>query len=667
LVTPDQFRSLVSDIHEIFRSSSIPTLKRRGGINHSQIEIAENLAAWALSPSFMQELWSEEPPIKKRQLRRRLAKSIHNPLIRFQCILNWMRTLNDQQKQCWSEAFNKGMPSGNIKGLDVNGPVIKSWLGVKPLTWFPVEEVSTQSMVRLMAAIGNSVGLSTLNEMEKVIGEKWDLIQSCRFDLRLNEYFQVTLDQSERIDRTAGTSISDETPAELSTCDCLVVSMTKPEFKKPSGLKLSSTAYVTARIDRGLFQWIVSLPNFRRFLHCNGSQIALIAISNGYDFLSGDYGDTQLLMNLPHAVMVTMSLRELLERIADQMRQRHTSRISLFACLLPSSLLGKRYGYLVFKRHDTAQHVIVLPIIKSLLAAAPAITEAFKATAPFIDIVYAEVTDGESWLGPCKASVLAAIGNFESRPEPPEGYRPVDTKTLNAWLFDADIAHRDYSDDSIRNIIAFWGAVSRGEIDNAAVQVLQYPINRLFTLGLSDAIQLILRENSRDSTEWLHRLRQFLREMPKKTGEHEWLIAWIETELGVSIRPAFYFNYRGCMLAERKDYSAALVHFKDVVGRDDDFAPAHCNIVLVNLGLRRIDAACHALKVVECKFPHYAKTARMVTLMRKICAGSVSANESEVYDCPSESVYKSRRLTASYDFRETVFRSGNLIKDSAPG
>jgi tetratricopeptide (TPR) repeat protein len=118
-------------------------------------------------------------------------------------------------------------------------------------------------------------------------------------------------------------------------------------------------------------------------------------------------------------------------------------------------------------------------------------------------------------------------------------------------------------------------------------------------------------------------------------------------------------NYRGCCLAERGEYAAAVEHLDLVLKLDPAFAPAYCNRARARLELGQIPAAwadCEALVATDPDYPEGRVTYHLGVALRRLKetqAGSVGELAEEhrllgvlrLYDRPLKPREQGRAVT----------------------
>ncbi|MDQ6660846.1 MAG: tetratricopeptide repeat protein, partial [Chloroflexota bacterium] len=80
------------------------------------------------------------------------------------------------------------------------------------------------------------------------------------------------------------------------------------------------------------------------------------------------------------------------------------------------------------------------------------------------------------------------------------------------------------------------------------------------------------------------------------------------------------YNYRGCCLAERGDYTASIEHFNVSLTLDPHFAPAYCNRTRAYLELNRLEEAwadCETMYSFDDKYPIGQATYQLVKALRR--------------------------------------------------
>lgn len=80
------------------------------------------------------------------------------------------------------------------------------------------------------------------------------------------------------------------------------------------------------------------------------------------------------------------------------------------------------------------------------------------------------------------------------------------------------------------------------------------------------------------------------------------------------------YNYRGCLLAERGDYTAGIEHFNVTLSLDPHFAPAYCNRARAYLELNRLENAwadCQTMYAFDDKYPAGRATYQLVNALCK--------------------------------------------------
>lgn len=157
-----------------------------------------------------------------------------------------------------------------------------------------------------------------------------------------------------------------------------------------------------------------------------------------------------------------------------------------------------------------------------------------------------------------------------------------------------------------------------------------------FVAALADVSDRLLSQTSVASTQKIFRLHLLTGQIAQHAAKETWAFPLVNIlrkleEDGVgpmsnlSRTPADVYkrtlNYRGCRLAERGEYSAAIEHFSSTLEIDPNFAPAYCNRARAWLELNQVERAwaeCEALLAVDPEYDVGRATCQLVETLQRL-------------------------------------------------
>jgi tetratricopeptide (TPR) repeat protein len=156
--------------------------------------------------------------------------------------------------------------------------------------------------------------------------------------------------------------------------------------------------------------------------------------------------------------------------------------------------------------------------------------------------------------------------------------------------------------------------------------------------SLAGIAERLLNETTIDSTAKLFRLHLLVWEISTHNREDQWTLPLLSIQKvleleGIGPRSQFsttaedvfmrVLNYRGCMLAERGEFMAAIEHFSLTLQLDPSFAPAYCNKARAWLELNDVEKAREECKTLTAVDPHYSvgqATTQLVEVLGRLKA-----------------------------------------------